>query len=159
MPTYNVGDFFLCNSRIGQPRYLGVIIQKNPPVHKDEPRLLILTGLQDEPAMHMYTAGLASLYTQDRLSDYILKTRNQNSEENFDRSHFPVVSAVFGPSTPTCARFYSKHLIPIKDKASLEDAIQKLEGALYGANPEHIIRFFQRIHNPLNILSSPNLSL
>lgn len=159
MPTYNVGDFFLCNSHIGQPRYLGVIVQKNPLVDKDEPRLLILSGIRDEPAMNMYAAGRASLYTQDRLSHYILKIRNQNSHEDFDNSCFPVVFAGLGHSTPTCFSFEFQDLIPVRDKSSLEDAIQKLKPFWYGANPEHIIRFFQRIHNPLNTLSSPNLSL
>lgn len=157
--TYNVGDFFLYRTSSGEARYLGVIIQKNPPVHENEPRLLLLSGVKIDIQSNSYPFVLSSLNTQDRLIRYVNEMRNSNSDQEFDRKHFSVVYTGLGQLTPFCGRLSLKQLTPIKNLSALQDALNELKPRMFSGNPEHIIRFFQQIHRPFNTVFKPNLSL
>lgn len=159
MTTYNVGDFFLYRTSMGTARYLGVIIQKKPSVHEYEPRLLLLAGIKNDLQFQDYSAIHASLDVQDRFIRYINEIRDTNNHQNFEKKDFSVDYYPSGLCTPFCARLHSKKLTLIPDTLALEEALRELTSNMFGADPEHVIRFFQRVQYPFNTTKTPNLSL
>lgn len=159
MTTYNVGDFFLYRTSMGTARYIGVIIQKKAPVHEYEPRLLLLAGIKNDLQFQHYSAIHASLDVQDRLIRYINEIRDTNNHQNFERKDFSVDYYPSGLCTPFCGRLDSKKLTLLTDTLALEEALRELAPNMFGADPQRVIRFFQRVHYPFNTIKTPNLSL
>lgn len=157
---FTVGDFYLYRNRLGQARYVGVVIQKKPvnPSQKEEARMLLLTGFQDDIFKATFHPTTEPVEEQDRFIHYIKRMRTSNSAEDFVKRDFAHVSQGSGEAVPACGRLHMKHCTPIRDLVTLEQALQEF---LPMSEYQHasVIRFFKSIQMDFQSTQPPNLSL